>query len=101
MLSLTEPRSGSTQFTPAELSPDDPVGSAVRAVLADGAHWFAVNDVKARQGDAEGVHHLRTTTRRLRSALGMFESLLDPDWSDAVSFELKWLAGLLGAVRDI
>jgi CHAD domain-containing protein len=101
MLSLTEPRSGPTQFAPAEISPDDPVGAAVRAVLDDGAHWFAVNDVKARHGDVEGIHHLRTTTRRLRSALGMFRSLIDPDWSDAISIELKWLAGLLGAVRDV
>jgi CHAD domain-containing protein len=101
MLSIAESRSSTTQFAPANVSPDDPVEVAVRFVLADGVHWFRVNDVKAREGDVEGVHHLRTTTRRLRSALSLFRKLLDPDWSDTIKTELKWLADLLGGVRDL
>jgi CHAD domain-containing protein len=101
MLPIAEPRSSATQFAPTSVSPDDSAEAAVRFVLADGVHWFRVNDVKAREGDVEGVHHLRTTTRRLRSALSLFRRLTDPDWSDAIATELKWLASLLGAVRDL
>jgi CHAD domain-containing protein len=84
-----------------EVKPDDPAASAVRATLAVGLHWLHVNEGPARAGDTEGVHHLRTTTRRLRSALGLFRDLTEPAWADALADELKWLAGLIGAVRDL
>lgn len=50
--------------------------------------------------DHEEVHQARVATRRWRSSLRTFGSLLDPDWSAKLSAELSWLAGLLGAVRD-
>ena len=39
-------------------------------------------------------------TRRLRSDLRSFRDVVDPEWSAALSDELKWIGGLLGAVRD-
>jgi CHAD domain-containing protein len=55
----------------------------------------------ARLGDdPEGVHQARVAVRRLRSDLQTFRPLLDRAWSDPLRDELKWLGGVLGAVRD-
>jgi CHAD domain-containing protein len=55
-------------------------------------------DPGVRQGDAESVHKMRVATRRLRSTLKTFKRTFagSADLSD----ELKWLADLLGTVRD-
>jgi CHAD domain-containing protein len=39
-------------------------------------------------------------TRRIRSTLRTFSSLLDTEWTDKLRDDLKWLANLLGEVRD-
>jgi CHAD domain-containing protein len=49
----------------------------------------------------EGVHGMRTATRRLRSDLRTFLDLLDGDWAGPLEDELRWLAGVLGPVRDL
>lgn len=48
--------------------------------------------------DVESVHQMRVGLRRLRSALGMFKSLLV--LPDALKGELDWLGGALGEARD-
>ena len=48
--------------------------------------------------DVESVHQMRVGLRRLRSALGMFKSLLA--LPDALKGELEWLGGALGEARD-
>jgi CHAD domain-containing protein len=55
-------------------------------------------DPAVRRGEGEGVHKMRVATRRLRSCLKTFKRT----FGDAaeVRDELKWLAGLLGEVRD-
>jgi CHAD domain-containing protein len=58
-------------------------------------------EADARRGDIEGIHRLRTTTRRLRSELRAFRQLSDANWIEPLESELKWLAGLLGSVRDL
>ena len=50
--------------------------------------------------DPEDVHQARVGTRRLRSDLQTFESLLDAEWLTELVVELKWLGGALGEVRD-
>jgi CHAD domain-containing protein len=44
---------------------------------------------------------MRTSTRRLRSNLRLFEPAIEPAWANSLRDELKWLAGLLGDVRDL
>jgi CHAD domain-containing protein len=46
------------------------------------------------------VHQMRVGCRRLRSDLKTFRALLDPEWTRRLRDEVKWLADLLGAVRD-
>jgi CHAD domain-containing protein len=80
---------------------DDPVGDVVFSVLSVAVLRIAGTDPDARRGDPEGVHRLRTTTRRLRSELRALESLLDGRFREHLEEELKWLAGCLGGVRDL
>jgi CHAD domain-containing protein len=56
------------------------------------------HDPGVRQGDPDSVHKMRVATRRLRSTLKTFKRSF-PGAQD-VSGELKWLADLLGSVRD-
>ena len=55
-------------------------------------------DPRVRQGDPEAIHKMRVGTRRLRSTLKTFKRTF-PDDAD-LNGELKWLADLLGKVRD-
>ena len=80
---------------------DDPVGDVVCSVLRVAVLRIAGTDADARRGGAEGIHRLRTTTRRLRSELRSLENLVDGRWREHIEEELKWLAGRLGEVRDV
>ena len=55
-------------------------------------------DPGVRQGEPEAVHRMCVATRRLRSTLKTFKRTFPG--STPVADELKWLAGLLGEVRD-
>jgi len=83
------------------VGPGDPAAVAVQSALAGGLYWLRANEPAARSGDPTGVHHLRTSTRRLRTALGLFGGLIEPAQAAALSADLKWLAGVLGEVRDL
>jgi CHAD domain-containing protein len=96
--------------------PPDPTPKVVRALgpRASQAPEIAVADLGADatvadvrhdpvvrlDTDVEGVHQARVATRRLRSDLRTFRSLLDADWAQSLRDELGWLADSLGAVRD-
>ena len=84
-----------------KLRPSDPASLSVRAALAGAIARFQANDEAARSGQVEGVHRLRTTTRRLRGELRAFRDLIEPEWREAIEGELKWLAASLGGVRDL
>ena len=48
----------------------------------------------------DSVHQMRIATRQLRSALATFRPLLVRESTELVRFDLGWLGGLLGLVRD-
>ncbi|MGQ0805014.1 MAG: CYTH and CHAD domain-containing protein [Actinomycetota bacterium] len=76
-------------------------GDVVRAALAASVSRLIAHDAGVRLGDdPEAVHQARVATRRLRSDLRTFHSLLDEEWSESLRDELKWIATGLGAVRD-
>ncbi|MBO3738155.1 CYTH and CHAD domain-containing protein [Actinoplanes flavus] len=54
-------------------------------------------DPAARRGEPRAVHQMRVATRRLRSTLKTYKRSI-PD--TGIRDELRWLAGVLGAVRD-
>jgi hypothetical protein len=68
-----------------------------RACLRQQLHELCAHAAVVVAGDdPEAVHKMRVATRRLR----VFEDLLPLSATD-LRRELKWLAGTLGAVRDL
>lgn len=57
-------------------------------------------DPRVRRDEPDAVHKMRVATRRLRSTLKTFRPLWDRDATDHLRAELKWLAEVLGKVRD-
>jgi CHAD domain-containing protein len=55
-------------------------------------------DPGVRRGEGEAVHKMRVATRRLRSCLKTFKRTFED--AAEIRDELKWLATLLGEVRD-
>ena len=90
-----------------DIAPSDPVtassaaSAVVRNTIAGSVHRLIAHDAGVRLGDdPEFVHQARVATRRLRSDLRTFRSLLDHEWVAAMRAELRWVADELGAVRD-
>jgi CHAD domain-containing protein len=84
------------------VGPTSRVLEVVRACIAGSAIRMLRHDAGVRLGeDPEAVHQARVATRRLRSDLRSFRSLLDPAWTADLRSELGWLGGELGTVRDL
>jgi CHAD domain-containing protein len=81
--------------------PDDPAGQVVSTTLRQAVSRIALTEPQVRRGEVEGIHRLRTTTRRLRSELRALERFADVHWHEHLEEELKWLATRLGDVRDM
>lgn len=78
----------------------------VRQTIRKGVQRMLWHDPLVRLGEPlpDGdtpVHQMRVGCRRLRSDLRTFAAILDPDWVRGLRGELKWVADLLGAARDI
>lgn len=87
--------------SPVELHDDATLSAVVRETLVAAVTRMLRHDPGVRTGDdPEDVHQARVGTRRLRSDLRTFRAVIDPEWRTASSAELKWLATMLGAVRD-
>jgi len=92
---------GSPEVAPVRLHPGSQAGDAVRAALAAGVTRLLRHDPGVRVGDdPEDVHQARVATRRLRSDLRTFRSLLDQERAGPLRDELKWAADMLGGARD-
>jgi CHAD domain-containing protein len=83
------------------IKPNDPAGDVVRSSLRGVISRISAAEPEARRGDSEGIHRLRTATRRLRSELRAYGDLVDLPWQEHMQEELKWLADRLGEVRDL
>ena len=76
-------------------------GEVVQAHLRDQVDELVARDPQVRRDLPDAVHKMRVATRRLRSALHTFRPLLDRAETDPLRDELRWLAGVLGAARDV
>jgi len=83
--------------------PEDASSSATLAArLREQGERVLLHDPGTRLGtDAEELHQLRVATRRLRAFLRAGSELLDPEWSEPLREELRWLGSALGPVRDL
>ncbi|MFI0406271.1 CHAD domain-containing protein [Actinomadura sp. 3N508] len=75
-------------------------GEVVLAYLAEQVAAVLTFDPKARLAEDDAVHRMRVAVRRLRSALRSYRPVLDPERTAPLGSELRWLAGVLGEVRD-
>ena len=83
------------------LTPAATAGDLVRHVIALSVASLMRHDPGARLGDdPEDVHRARVATRRLRSQLRTFGTMLDPEWANSLREDLRWLGAGLGSVRD-
>jgi triphosphatase len=80
----------------------DPLEIAVQKILSAEFRWFQQQlDGVIGDLDPEFVHQARVTTRRMRSAVRVFQSAMAQSTAASLADELKWLGRLFGAVRDI
>ena len=90
-----------TASVPA-LKPEMTALAAFLAIARTCLHDFMLNEAAlASPADIEGVHQARIAIRRLRAAFSLFAPLIgDPQFAH-LKGELKWIARLLGAARDL
>ncbi len=77
------------------------LGDVVLAYLHDQAAAIRNGDPAVRRELPDAVHQTRVATRRMRSALQAYGRVTDRGRTRALADELKWLAGVLGTVRDL
>ncbi len=90
-----EPADGATPLTGGSTA-----GEVLLAHLGEQAEQVRAQDVLVRLDAPDSIHKMRVATRRLRSALTTFKSLVQPDAARPLRDELKWLAAVLGDARD-
>ena len=89
------------EVDPLALTSASTAGELVRHTIALSVASLMRHDPGVRLGDdLEDVHRARVATRRLRSQLRTFRTLLDTEWASALREDLRWLGGGLGSVRD-
>lgn len=82
-------------------APADPAIHLAYGRLLEQFEKMIIQEPRAWEGlDPEGVHKMRVATRRLRSALRAFKKVL-PAPVRSFNREFKWLAAVLGGVRDL
>jgi len=89
---------------PARLAvlPTDRMAVAARKVVERQALLMERSSAGTRRDlDPEYLHDLRVATRRLRAALRLFGPALGVRRAESLRTELRWIGGLLGAVRDL
>lgn len=89
------------EFGPTEISFSLPVGEVAYAVMREQFEVFLKHEPGTRIGeDPEELHDMRVASRRMRAAMKVFEAAL-PVRSKKLRADLKWIAGILGEVRDL
>lgn len=73
---------------------------AVTAYLRQHTDRLLAVDPMVRLREPDAVHTMRVATRRLRSTLRSFDSVVSKADTEDVAGELKWLGTVLGAARD-
>ncbi len=77
------------------------VGAVVTAYLREQADAIHALDPAVRRDLPDAVHQMRVATRRLRSALQAYSTVIPRDATRELTAELAWLAAVLGTARDL
>jgi CHAD domain-containing protein len=80
----------------------EPTLEHVRASLRRQLRAIERHDAPVRLGgDAEDLHQMRVAVRRARAVLRAARPMLEPQWTETLRAELRWLGQELGPVRDL
>jgi CHAD domain-containing protein len=82
------------------LTPGSPAGEVVLAYLSAQSVALKAADPRVRRDEPDSVHQMRVASRRLRSALQAFRSVVDGTATAHLQAELWWLGQVLGEARD-
>ena len=82
------------------LTRHSPAGQVVLVYLRDQVAAILHYDPLVRRDEPDAVHQMRVATRRARSALQAFGTIIDRETTRPLCAELKWLAAGLGQARD-
>jgi len=75
------------------------VGAALRAIIGTGTHVLLANAHGLREGDdPEFIHQARVAVRRMRSAIRLFEDVVE--FPQRLATDLRWIGRELGRARD-
>lgn len=91
---------GGLRRPPAARAEPVTAGDHVLAYLRAQRDALVALDPAVRLDTPDAVHRMRVATRRARSTLRTFRTVLDRAVTEPVAAELKWLAGELGVDRD-
>jgi CHAD domain-containing protein len=87
---------------PAPINAHESVSDGFATILRHNFEALSQWEEAARTwDDIEGVHQLRVTLRRMRSALSLFRPVVPNNATAACSEEMRWLANQLGPARDL
>ena len=96
---LTPP--GALDLGPTDVDDSLTIGQAAFAVMREQFVTLRTHEPGARIGeDPEELHDMRVASRRLRAAIKVFGEAL-PARLRGMEAEIKWLATVLGEVRDL
>jgi CHAD domain-containing protein len=101
VLSARLPKQPSTQSAGLrQLTSCSTAGDVVRAYLSAQVQALVSLDPKVRRAEPDSVHQMRVATRRLRSTLRSFGTVVNRADTEQLAGELQWLGGVLGEARD-
>ncbi|MBB6173612.1 CHAD domain-containing protein [Nocardiopsis mwathae] len=76
-------------------------GDVVLRYLWDQVQRLLDYDPRVRVDEEDAIHQMRVSTRRIRTVLQAFPSVVDRDATRPVADELRWLSGVLSFARDL
>jgi CHAD domain-containing protein len=91
-----------TKAEPVLVRADMTVASAVEAIVHSCIRHFRLNElIVVQRRQAEALHQVRVSMRRLRTALSLFRPALVDAQFDDLRKELRWFTGELGEARNL
>ncbi|MBO9696854.1 MAG: CYTH and CHAD domain-containing protein [Sphingopyxis sp.] len=94
-------RATSVKAEPVHLRADSTAAEAFRQIAQSCIRQFRLNEaLLVANRDPDALHQARVAVRRMRSAFSIFRPMTGDDGA-ALRDELRWLASILGAVRDL
>jgi CHAD domain-containing protein len=85
---------------PAGSGPKTPSREVVRGYLTQHVNAMLAADPRVRLDEPDAVHKMRVASRRIRSTLRSFSTLLDAERAADLGERLRGLSGELGVPRD-